>query len=63
MTPREGDVIKCLLESDTSMKVIADQLEISERMLYRYMKQLYEKTGTENRAGLIKSYYEHDIDD
>lgn len=59
LTPREKDVMKCLLESDESMKIIADKLEISERMLYRYMKQLYEKTGTENRIGLVKSYYEY----
>ena len=59
LTPREGDVIKCLLESDESMKIIAGELEISERMLYRYMKQIYEKTGTENRTGLVKSYYEY----
>ena len=59
LTPREKDVMKSLLESDESMKIIAEKLEISERMLYRYMNQLYEKTGTENRTGLVKSYYEY----
>ncbi|MBQ9199811.1 MAG: helix-turn-helix transcriptional regulator [Lachnospiraceae bacterium] len=58
LTPRECDVLKCILNSDESMKIIAEQLGISERMLYRYMNQLYEKTGAENRAGLVKKYYE-----
>ena len=63
LTPRESDVLSCILESDESMKVIATKLNISERMLYRYMKQLYEKTGTESRAGLVKSYYKNDSEE
>jgi DNA-binding CsgD family transcriptional regulator len=57
-TPRERDVMNVLLKSDDSMKNISTELGISERMLYRYMKNLYEKTGAENRAGLVKKYYE-----
>lgn len=57
-TPRERDVMNLLLRSDESMKNISAALGISERMLYRYMNSLYEKTGTENRAGLVKKYYE-----
>lgn len=57
LTPRESDVLKYILTSEESMKTIAARLDISERMLYRYMKQLYEKTGTETRAGLVKDYY------
>ena len=57
-TPRERDVMNLLLRSDESMKNISVALGISERMLYRYMNSLYEKTGTENRAGLVKKYYE-----
>lgn len=56
-TPRERDVMKLLLSSDESMKKISSELGISERMLYRYMSNLYEKTGAENRSGLVKKYY------
>ena len=58
LTPREGDVVDRLLKNDDSMKIIAEDLSISERMLYRYMKKLYEKTGAENRAGIVRAYYE-----
>lgn len=58
LTPRERDVMQQLLESDESMKTISTMLGISERMLYRYMNSLYEKVGAENRAGLVKRYYE-----
>lgn len=56
-TPRERDVLNILLSSDESMKIVAEKLNISERMLYRYMNSLYEKTGTQTRASLLKSYY------
>ena len=59
LTPRESDVLKCIMSTEKSMKDIAEELQISERMLYRYMKQLYQKTGTETRAGLVKAYYEY----
>ena len=58
LTPRECDVLRSILTSEESMKNIADKLRISERMLYRYMKQLYEKTGTETRVGLVKAYFD-----
>ena len=57
-TPRECDVLKELLTSDDTMKNIAEALGISERMLYRYMNNLYQKTGAETRAALMKLYYE-----
>ena len=57
-TPRECDVLKELLTSDDTMKNIAEALGISERMLYRYMNNLYQKTGVETRAALMKLYYE-----
>ena len=58
LTPRESDVLRELLSSDDTMKLIAEHLGISERMLYRYMKNLYEKLGVETRAGIVKLYYE-----
>ena len=62
-TPRERDVMKMLLSSDESMKIIAEKLSISERMLYRYMNSLYGKTETQTRASLLKSYYKFRISD
>ena len=56
-TPRECEVMQILLNSDESMKIVAEKLGISERMLYRYMNSLYEKTGTQSRASLLKFYY------
>lgn len=58
LTPRESDVLQVIINSDDTMKSIAESLNISERMLYNYMKQLYEKLGAENRAGLVRAYYE-----
>jgi len=58
LTPRESDVLEVLLHSDASMKDVAEKIGISERMLYRYMNQLYAKTGTESRVGLVKDYFE-----
>ena len=58
LTPRETDVMRELLSSEGTMKELAKSLAVSERVLYRYMKRLHEKTGTETRAGLVKLYYE-----
>ncbi len=58
LTPREKDVMRLLLQSDENMKTLSEELGISERMLYRYMNSLYTKIGADNRAGLVKKYYE-----
>ncbi|WP_026524042.1 helix-turn-helix transcriptional regulator [Butyrivibrio sp. MB2005] len=60
LTPKEQDVMHALLKSDAKLKVIAEEINTSERMIYRYMNQLYVKTGAENRAGLVKSYYDYE---
>ena len=54
LTPREKEVAEMLIESDLSMKAIALEMNISERSLYRYSSSIYEKTGAQNRPGLIK---------
>ena len=58
LTPKERDVLEVLLKSDAKMKVLAEEVGVSERMMYRYMNQLYCKTDAESRAGLVKVYYD-----
>ncbi len=56
LTPRERDVACMLIETDEPIKAIAASLQISERSVYRYGASIYEKTGTDNRTGLMKAY-------
>ncbi|MCR5503382.1 MAG: helix-turn-helix transcriptional regulator [Lachnospiraceae bacterium] len=56
LTPRERDVACMLIETDAPIKAVAASLRISERSVYRYSASIYEKTGTDNRTGLIKAY-------
>ncbi len=56
LTPRERDVARLLISTDKPIKAIASELDISERSVYRYASSIYEKTGIDNRTGLIKNY-------
>ena len=56
-TPRETDVMEKILASDEGVKEIASEINVSERVLYRYFSSLYEKTGTTSRIGLLLLYY------
>ena len=56
LTPRELDVACLLIDTDAPIKAIAATLQISERSVYRYSASIYEKTGTDNRTGLMKAY-------
>ncbi len=56
LTPREKDVARLLIETDIPVKTIASELGISERSVYRFASSIYEKTGTDNRTGLMKEY-------
>ena len=56
LTPRETDVVHLLIETDIPVKAIAIELGISERSVYRFAASIYEKTGTDNRAGLLKEF-------
>ena len=57
LTPRETEVMEKILESDKNVKELALELFISERVLYRYLNSLYEKTATASRMGLVLLYY------
>ena len=56
-TPRETDVMEKILVSDEGVKEIAERINISERVLYRYLSSLYEKTGTKSRIALLQLFY------
>ena len=58
LTNREKDVVTALVSSEESMKNLAEKLEISERMLYRHMNHIYEKTGCQSRAGIVKLFFD-----
>ena len=57
LTPREAEVLAKMLQSDRSVKELAAQLYISERVLYRHLESIYKKTGAGSRMGLILLYY------
>ena len=54
LTDRERDVLQYLLVSDGSVQDMA----LSRPVLYRHIRSLNEKTGTQSRIGLLQFYYE-----
>ena len=58
LTPREKDLLTILINSDDNMKEAAVKMSVSERVVYRHLKNIYEKTGTSSRHQLMKKYYE-----
>ncbi len=59
LTPRECDVMQEILKSDAKIKTVATEIGLSDRMVYRYMNQLYQKLGAENRAGILKVWFDY----
>lgn len=57
LSPLEKRIANMLILSDEPMKVIAAEIGINERSLYRYSKKIYEKTESENRTALIKKFF------
>ena len=57
LTAREAEVLAAVLESDGTIRILADELHISERMVYRHLSSIYEKTNTNSRATLVRMYY------
>lgn len=58
LTPREKDLLEILINNDNNMKEVASKLSVSERVAYRHLKNIYEKTGTSSRHQLMKKFYE-----
>ena len=58
LTEREKDVLLLLLYSEDTGETIADKLQISRRHVQRNIASIYQKTGTQTRAGLVRRFYE-----
>ena len=57
-TPRERDVMKAIISSEDTAKALSLDLDISERMFYRYIRQMCDKVGSvDNRNGLVMLYF------
>ena len=56
-TDREKEILQKILTSEKSIKELAEELFISERVLYRHLDSIYKKTGTTSRMGLVLLYY------
>ncbi len=55
-TPRELEILQKVLASEKSVKELAEELFISERVLYRHLDSIYKKTGTASRMGLVLKF-------
>ncbi len=57
LTKREIEVLAAVLEGDGTIRMLASEVCMSERMVYRHLSAIYEKTGTNSRATLVRMYY------
>ena len=57
LTPREVEVLACMLHSEDNVTEMATQLAISRAALYRHISNMNEKTNTKARIGLLQFYY------
>lgn len=58
LTPREREVLEPVVTTEAPLKQVAIDLGISLRMVQRHLSSVYEKTGTQTRAGLSKRFWE-----
>lgn len=57
LTPRETEVLEKVLKSEKSIRELAAEMYLSERVAQRYLTSIYEKTGTKSRIGLFIAFY------
>lgn len=57
LTPREVEVLACMLHSEDNVTEMATRLAISRAALYRHISNMNEKTNTKARIGLLQFYY------
>ena len=57
LSAREQEILSAILHSDLPTTLLAGELHVGERTLYRHLSSLYEKTGTDSRVGLLMKYY------
>jgi DNA-binding NarL/FixJ family response regulator len=60
LTDRETEVLRLICEEKTSQD-IADELHLSEETINKYRKNLLEKTGCRNMAGLVLYAIRHGL--
>jgi DNA-binding NarL/FixJ family response regulator len=60
LTPREIDVLQLIVDEYTNLE-IAEKLFISVRTVDAHRRNLLEKTGSRNTAGLVKFALENDL--
>jgi DNA-binding NarL/FixJ family response regulator len=60
LTPRETEIVQLLAKEFTNEK-IAKALKISYRTVETHRKNIMQKTGARNLAGLLKFAYEHNV--
>ena len=58
LTPREQDVLLAVMSDERPLKQVASDLGISLRMVQKHLASIYQKTGSQTRAGLAKKYWE-----
>ena len=58
LTPREQDVLLATMSDERPLKQVASDLGISLRMVQKHLASIYQKTGSQTRAGLAKKYWE-----
>lgn len=56
LTTREVDVLVAVTQDERPLKLVADELGISLRMVQRHLSSIYQKTGVQTRAGLTKTF-------
>ncbi len=58
LTSREREVLELVVDTEMPLKQIAAKMDISTRMLQRYLSTLYEKTGVQSRVGLTRRFWD-----
>lgn len=61
LTKREREIIIYIVNSNSSSKVIANDLKISESTLRNHLTTIYEKLGVANRHGLLSYAFENHL--
>ena len=56
-TPKEQEAFIKLVTSEMGVQEIADEMNISRRVLQRHIASIYEKTGTKSRVGLLMLFH------
>lgn len=59
LTPRELEVIKCIVDKEHSDDAIAGELSLSAHTIRDYKKSIYQKLDVHDVAGIVKFYFRY----